>query len=187
LRKDPVYQAFWLLRIGFTVAPIVFGLDKFFGLMADWDRYLAPRIDDIVPGTAHQAMYLVGTIEVVAGLVVAFQPRWGAYLVGAWLLGIIGNLLLIPRDYDIALRDFGLFLGTLTLARLASVDARPQGSAAGAQDLAYPARAPLSGVPHSVEGGSPPGEPSARPHAAPPSAPRHRAANGGLQPKGETK
>lgn len=121
VRQDPAYQAFWLLRIGFTVAPIVFGLDKFFHLLVDWDIYLAPRLSDLIPGTTHQAMYLVGVIEIVAGIAVALVPRLGAYVVALWLLGIIVNLLLIPDFYDIALRDFGLLLAALTLARLASV------------------------------------------------------------------
>jgi hypothetical protein len=120
LRSDPTYQAFLLLRTGFTVAPVLFGLDKFFHLLVNWDRYLAPRIDRIVPGTAHQAMYAVGVIEIVAGLVVALWPRFGGYLVAAWLAAIIVNLLLIPGYYDIALRDFGLLLAALTLARLAT-------------------------------------------------------------------
>lgn len=120
IRDDPTYQAFWLLRIGFTAAPILFGLDKFFGILTNWDQYLAPRLNDILPGTAHQFMYLVGIVEIAAGLVVALQPRWGAGLVAAWLAGIILNLLLIPGFYDVALRDFGLFLAALTLARLAS-------------------------------------------------------------------
>jgi hypothetical protein len=120
LKADPTFQAFWLLRIGFTVAPILFGVDKFFHLLTNWDRYLAPFVDNIVPGTAHQAMYAVGVVEVVAGLAVALQPRFGGYLVAAWLLGIIVNLLLIPGYYDVALRDFGLLLAALTLARLAT-------------------------------------------------------------------
>jgi len=120
LKVDPVFQAFWLLRIGFTVAPILFGADKFFHILTDWDGYLAPVINDIVPGTAHQAMYAVGVIEIVAGLAVAVMPRFGGYLVAAWLTGIIVNLLLIPGYYDIALRDFGLLLAALTLARLAT-------------------------------------------------------------------
>lgn len=120
-RTDPTYQAFWLLRIGFTVAPILFGADKFAQVLTDWDRYLAPRLNDIVPGTAHQAMYAVGVIEIVAGLAVLLAPRFGAYLVAAWLAGIIINLLLIPGFYDVALRDFGLLLAALTLARLATV------------------------------------------------------------------
>jgi len=126
LKADPAYQAFWLLRVGFTVAPIAFGLDKFFHVLVNWDRYLAPRINHIVPGTAHQAMYAVGIIEIVAGLVVAFRPRFGGYLVAAWLAGIIANLLLIPGFYDIALRDFGLLLAALTLARLATAFPSPQ-------------------------------------------------------------
>lgn len=118
--KNPAYQAFMLLRIGFTVAPILFGLDKFFDVLVNWQRYLAPEINDLVPGTAHQAMLAVGAIEIVAGLVVALTPRFGGYLVAAWLGGIIVNLLLMANYYDIALRDFGLLVGALTLARLAT-------------------------------------------------------------------
>ncbi|MFL6111122.1 MAG: hypothetical protein ACJ786_07210, partial [Catenulispora sp.] len=117
VRADPVLQAFWLLRIGFTVAPILFGLDKFAGLLTDWERYLAPGIDSLVPGTAHQAMLTVGAIEIVAGIAVAVVPRFGGYLVAAWLGGIIVNLLLLGDFYDVALRDFGLLLGALALAR----------------------------------------------------------------------
>ena len=121
LRLDPAYQAFWLLRIGFVVAPIAFGLDKFAQVLVDWEIYLAPRINDLVPGSALDAMRAVGVIEIVAGLVVAIRPRFGGYLVAAWLGGIIVNLLLIPDFYDVALRDFGLLLAALTLARLAAV------------------------------------------------------------------
>jgi uncharacterized membrane protein YphA (DoxX/SURF4 family) len=120
LQTDPAYQAFTLLRIAFTVAPILFGLDKFANVMVDWSTYLAPWINDIIPGSADQFMYAVGVIEIVAGLVVALRPRYGAYLVAAWLGGIIFNLLTYSGFYDIALRDFGLMLGALTLARLAS-------------------------------------------------------------------
>jgi uncharacterized membrane protein len=120
LKVDPTFQAFWLLRIGFTVAPILFGVDKFFHVLTNWDLYLAPRLDRIVPGTAHQAMYVVGVIEIVAGLAVLLMPRLGGYLVAAWLAGIIVNLLLIRGFYDVALRDFGLLLAALTLARLAA-------------------------------------------------------------------
>jgi hypothetical protein len=119
-RRDPAYQAFWLLRLAFTAAPILFGLDKFVNVLVDWDRYLAPWIDRLVPGTADQAMYAVGVIEIVAGLVVAIRPRWGGYLVAAWLAGIIVNLLSIPGFYDVALRDVGLLLAALALTRLAS-------------------------------------------------------------------
>jgi uncharacterized membrane protein YphA (DoxX/SURF4 family) len=121
LRTDPVFQAFTLLRVGFTVAPIVFGLDKFANVLVNWETYLAPWVNRLLPGTAHQFMDLVGVIEIVAGLAVAVKPRYGAYLVAAWLAGIIVNLLTYSGYYDIALRDFGLMLGALTLARLASV------------------------------------------------------------------
>jgi uncharacterized membrane protein YphA (DoxX/SURF4 family) len=120
LKADPAYQAFLLLRVGFAAAPILFGLDKFFDVLVDWEIYLAPWINDIVPGSAPEAMYAVGVVEIVAGLAVAIKPRYGAYLVAAWLGGIIVNLLTLSGYYDIALRDFGLLLGALTLARLAS-------------------------------------------------------------------
>ncbi len=120
LTGDPAYQAFLLLRIAFTVAPIAFGLDKFFNVMVDWESYLAPWINDIIPGSAATAMHLVGIVEIVAGLVVALKPRYGAYLVAAWLGGIIVNLLTYSGYYDIALRDFGLLIGALSLGRLAS-------------------------------------------------------------------
>jgi hypothetical protein len=131
LRSDPTTQAFTLLRITFTVAPILFGLDKFANVLTnDWTRYLATEFNDIIPGTAADAMHIVGVVEIVAGLVVLFSPRFGGYLVAAWLGGIIVSLLLVGGYGDIALRDFGLLLGALTLARLAtgfageSVDAR---------------------------------------------------------------
>jgi hypothetical protein len=117
---DPAFQAFALLRIGFTALPILFGLDKFLDWLVDWPIYLAPEINDLVPGNAHQAMLAVGVIEIVAGLAVAVRPRFGGYLVAAWLAGIIVNLLLQADFYDIALRDFGLLLGALTLAGLAT-------------------------------------------------------------------
>jgi len=120
-RTDPVAQAFWLLRIGFTVAPIAFGLDKFFNVLVEWPQYLAPVITRNSPWSAQGTMYVVGVIEIVAGLVVLLRPRFGGYLVAAWLAGIIVNLLLVPGFYDIALRDFGLLLAALTLARLATL------------------------------------------------------------------
>jgi hypothetical protein len=118
--SDPVFQAFTLLRIGFTVAPILFGLDKFLDWLVDWRIYLAPQFDDVIPGNAHQAMLVIGAVEIVAGLVVALRPKFGGYLVAAWLTGIIVNLLVAADFYDVALRDFGLLLGALTLARLAT-------------------------------------------------------------------
>lgn len=117
---DPITQAFWLLRVGFTVAPIAFGLDKFAHVLVDWDKYLAPEFTDLLNAEPHTLMYFVGGIEIVAGLVVALRPRFGGYLVAAWLGGIILNLLLVADFYDVALRDFGLLLAALTLARLAS-------------------------------------------------------------------
>ena len=118
--SDPVFQAFWLLRIGFTVAPILFGIDKFLHWLVDWDIYLAPEFADLFNAQAHTLMYFVGAIEIVAGLVVLIRPRFGGYLVAAWLTGIIVNLLMMADHYDVALRDFGLLLAALTLARLAT-------------------------------------------------------------------
>jgi uncharacterized membrane protein YphA (DoxX/SURF4 family) len=118
---DPRYQAYMLMRLAFVVAPIAFGLDKFFNVMVHWPKYLAPGINDIAPGTAQQFMYVVGGVEIVAGILVLIKPRYGAYVVAAWLAGIVVNLLSYSGYYDIALRDFGLMLGALTLARLASV------------------------------------------------------------------
>jgi hypothetical protein len=128
---DLAHQAFLLLRTVFTVAPIVFGLDKFANVLTDWPQYLAPWIDDIVPGTAQQAMYAVGVVEVLAGVLVAVLPRIGAWVVAAWLAGIILNLLTIPGFYDIALRDFGLLVGAVALARLAVVYAPARRAGAG--------------------------------------------------------
>jgi hypothetical protein len=119
--SDPVHQAFWLLRIGFTLAPILFGIDKFAHVLVNWDKYLAPEFVDLFNVQAHTLMYGVGAIEIVAGLAVAVRPRFGGYLVAAWLAGIIFNLLLLGNYYDVALRDFGLLLAALTLARLATV------------------------------------------------------------------
>lgn len=114
--NNPTYQAYQILHLGFTAAPILFGLDKFLNLMVDWSIYLAPFVDNIIP--ANIFMPIVGVVEIIAGLLVFFKPRIGAYVVAAWLLGIIINLLLVPGFFDVALRDFGLFLGALALARL---------------------------------------------------------------------
>jgi uncharacterized membrane protein YphA (DoxX/SURF4 family) len=123
--RDPRYQAFALLRLTFTIAPIAFGIDKFFNIMVYWPKYLAPWIHNIMPGTGQQFMYFVGVTEILAGVIVALKPRYGAYVVAGWLAGIIINLLTYSGFYDIALRDFGLMLGALTLARLASVYEAP--------------------------------------------------------------
>ena len=114
------HQAFLLLRTVFTVAPILFGLDKFVGLLTDWEQYLAPRIDTLIPGSTHQAMLAVGVVEIIAGLLVAGMPRIGGCVVALWLAGIIVNLVSTGEYYDIALRDFGLLMGALALARLAA-------------------------------------------------------------------
>jgi uncharacterized membrane protein YphA (DoxX/SURF4 family) len=120
-RGDPAFQVYLLLRAGFTVAPILFGLDKFFNWTVDWPQYLAPWINDIMPGSAQDFMYFVGVVEIVAGLAVLAAPWIGGFLVAAWLGGIVVNLLTNnpPEYYDIALRDFGLFLAALALGRLA--------------------------------------------------------------------
>ena len=130
--SSAAHQAFWLLRVAFTVAPSLFGLDKFFNWSVHWPDYLAGWINNIIPGSGQDWMYVVGGIEIVAGLLVAVAPRIGAFVVAAWLAGIVINLLTKnpPQYYDIALRDFGLMLGALTLGRLslAVVPARKVGA-----------------------------------------------------------
>jgi hypothetical protein len=121
LRRDPAVQAFTLLRVAFVVAPILFGLDKFAEvLISDWPKYLAPEFNDLIPGSASDAMHIVGIVEIAAGVVVAVSPRFGGLLVAGWLGGIIVSLLLVGGYADIALRDFGLLIGALALSRLAS-------------------------------------------------------------------
>jgi uncharacterized membrane protein YphA (DoxX/SURF4 family) len=115
------HQAFWLLRVTFTIAPILFGVDKFFNWSVQWPDYLAGWINNIIPGSGQDFMYVVGGIEIAAGLLVAVAPRIGAFVVAGWLFGIVINLLTndAPQYYDIALRDFGLMLAALTFGRLA--------------------------------------------------------------------
>ena len=125
------HQAFLILRFGFTVAPIIAGLDKFLNLLTNWDKYLAPAISSGLGIRPHAFMAVVGVVEIVAGVVVALRPRFGGYLVAGWLVGIIGNLLLTGGYLDVALRDLGLCLGALSLARLAESEER----------VAIPARA----------------------------------------------
>lgn len=114
----PAYQAYQILYIGFIVAPFLAGLDKFTNFLANWDQYLAPAVERLLPISGNTFMLFIGIVEMAAGLLVATRPRIGAYVVAAWLLGIVVNLLLIPGYFDVALRDFGLALGALALARL---------------------------------------------------------------------
>src|SRR3954464_11648671 len=121
VRSNPVAQAYLIMRIAFTVAPILFGIDKFANVLTDdWTRYLSTQFNDLIPGNASDAMHIIGVVEIAAGLVVAIAPRFGGVLVAGWLGGIIVNLLLVGGYGDIALRDFGLLLGALSLSRLAS-------------------------------------------------------------------
>src|SRR5687768_12582444 len=127
--SDPTYQAYKVLHAGFVAAPILAGADKFFHLLVNWDNYLAPAVNNLLGGHGHTFMLAVGVIEVVAGIGVALRPRIFSYVVAAWLLGIIANLLLFPPShpwphYDVALRDFGLCLGALALGRLSGRFAR---------------------------------------------------------------
>jgi hypothetical protein len=127
LTRDPAAQAFMLMRIVFTVAPILFGLDKFANVLTDdWTRYLATEFNDVIPGSAADAMHIVGIVEIAAGLVVAVTPRFGGLLVAAWLAGIILSLLLVGGYGDIALRDFGLLTGALALSRLSYAVEEPR-------------------------------------------------------------
>ena len=118
LVRSPSHQAYQILRLGFIVAPIVAGLDKFFHLLVNWDQYLPPFVNNLTGGHGHELMLVVGVIEIAAGLGVWFKPKVFAYVVSAWLLLIVVNLLMIPGYFDVALRDFGLSLGALALARL---------------------------------------------------------------------
>ena len=118
---NPSYQAFQILRLGFTIAPIVAGLDKFLGLLVNWDQYLPPVVNNMLGGAGHQFMYVVGVIEIVAGIGVFLKPKIFAYVVAVWLVAIIVNLLLIPGYFDVALLDLGLALGALALGRLSAV------------------------------------------------------------------
>jgi uncharacterized membrane protein YphA (DoxX/SURF4 family) len=124
---EPARQAFLLLRTVFTVAPIIFGLDKFTNILADWTIYLAPQATALVPLPAQTLMYVVGVVEVLAGIAVAVRPRFGSLLVAAWLAGIIVNLLLLGSFFDVALRDFGLLVAALALNRLSQRTAWPSG------------------------------------------------------------
>jgi len=114
---SPAYQAYQILHIAFTIAPIIAGIDKFTHFLVNWDQYLSPAMPRFGL-SVHSFMLGVGVIEVIAGLIVAVAPRIGAWIVGLWLCGIILNLLTIPAYFDIALRDFGLALGAFALARL---------------------------------------------------------------------
>lgn len=118
IASSPARQAFRILHFGFTVAPILAGLDKFFHLMVNWDQYVPDLVARVSPIPSHTLMLVVGVIEIVAGIGVALKPRIFGYVVAAWLAVIIVNLLLIPGYFDVALRDFGLLLGALALARL---------------------------------------------------------------------
>lgn len=114
----PAHQAYQILHWGFAALPVIAGLDKFVHVLVNWDQYLAPIVPQILHIQAHTFMMIVGVIEIIAGIVVAIKPRIGSYVVAAWLVGIIVNLLLAHAYYDVALRDFGLALGALALSRL---------------------------------------------------------------------
>lgn len=119
VREDPGYGAFWVLRLGFIALPLLMGLDKFTNLLTDWPGYLAPWVVAILPVSAQAAMYVIGVIEIVAGIAVAVRPRLAAWVVAAWLAGIILNLLTYPGFFDVALRDVGLLVAAVALGLLA--------------------------------------------------------------------
>ncbi len=120
VNSNPSFQAYKILHIGFTVLPIIAGLDKFFHILVNWDQYLAPLVARLSPIPGHSLMMIIGVIEIVAGILVAAKPKIGAYVVAIWLWGIILDLLLVSGYYDVALRDFGLSLGALALGRLSA-------------------------------------------------------------------
>jgi hypothetical protein len=115
--QNPDYQAYQLLHWGFVALPVIAGLDKFFSFLTNWTIYLWPPLARILGG-AGTFMRVVGVIEILAGCLVAFKPKLGAAIVAVWILGIVVNLLLIGKYFDIALRDFGLFLAAMALYRL---------------------------------------------------------------------
>lgn len=118
VKTDSTYQAYQILHVAFVVAPVVAGIDKFFDVLVNWDQYLAPQVANVLPFSGHTFMMIVGVVEIIAGLLVALKPKIGAYVVSAWLVGIIANLMLTGGYYDVALRDLGLCLGALALGRL---------------------------------------------------------------------
>ena len=120
---NPVGQAFWILRVVFTIAPIVSGLDKFFNIMVNWSDYLAPWIPNLIHVSPQTFMHGAGIVEICAGILVGLWPEYFAYVLTLWLLGIIVNLLSAGGNYDIVLRDFGLSMAALSLARLATGNA----------------------------------------------------------------
>ena len=136
---DRARQAYRILHVAFVVAPVLAGLDKFFNVLVDWDRYVAPFVTDVLPVSAHTLMLVVGVIEIAAGVLVALRPRIGGYVVAAWLWAVIVNLLVLGDYFDVALRDFGMSLGALALARLAEAFA--------ATGRAAPAAVPATGQP----------------------------------------
>jgi uncharacterized membrane protein YphA (DoxX/SURF4 family) len=125
LRTEPAFAAFWLLRVGFVVLPLVMGLDKFTNLLTSWPGYLAPWVVEILPMSAQTAMYVVGVVEIVAAIAIAIKPRYAAWVVAAWLAGIIFNLITYPGFFDVALRDVGLLVAAVALALLARQYDRP--------------------------------------------------------------
>jgi hypothetical protein len=110
------YAAYKTLYVGFIALPLIAGLDKYFNWLCDWSMYLSPLIKGLIDG--HSFMKAVGAVEILAGLLVMFNPRIGAFVVAVWLWAIIINLLTIPAFLDVALRDLGLSLGALALANL---------------------------------------------------------------------
>lgn len=131
LWSEPAFGAFWILRVGFVVLPLWMGIDKFINALTDWPGYLAPWIVGLLPFSAQTAMYVVGVVEIVAGIAIAIKPRYASYVVALWLAGIIVNLLTYSGFYDVALRDFGLLVAALALARLAAQYDTPWGARAG--------------------------------------------------------
>jgi uncharacterized membrane protein YphA (DoxX/SURF4 family) len=114
--------AWWVLRIGFGVGPILAGLDKYFNILTQWPMYLSPLVPRITHLQPETFMHMVGVVEIAAGILVLSRfTRWGAYLVMFWLLGIAANLLTTGMFYDVAVRDIEISLGVFALAKLTEV------------------------------------------------------------------
>ncbi|WP_313812144.1 hypothetical protein [Glutamicibacter sp.] len=128
VRSDPSFSAFWILRLGFVVLPLLMGVDKFTNVMTYWPAYLSDWVVGLLPFSAQTAMYIVGVVEIIAAIGIAVKPRYSSYVVALWLLGIVVNLLLLGGVLDIALRDVGLFVAALALTRLAAQYDAPWGA-----------------------------------------------------------
>jgi uncharacterized membrane protein YphA (DoxX/SURF4 family) len=113
---------FWALRIAIGAMAFLAGLDKFFNLLVDWEKYVSPMLTKIIPLSPQALMHAAGVIEMIAGIaVLTGLTRIAAYIVTAWLVLIALSLLTTGQYFDVAVRDLVIAVGAFTLARLAAV------------------------------------------------------------------